>query len=223
MVWKVILSLCSLCLPHGCRLCARWSRTTQPGNRGWPSSWSRWWPSWAWRAEDCTSQGALGRDPIRNRAVPERRPVPALFFPPHHVTSSLRLSEMTSSSTYLPSFFFFFCFLQAEKIFLFNSSTLLHRLVLSEYTWRVVRGLRFGISHSAMQGLHHGESFKGGLLESWPYWHSSVPLAGRKKKIKGEKTFLCCLQEFTLIGNSLKTHTHTMLGVHFVENFFSDK
>lgn len=81
-------------------------------------------------------------------------------------------------------FFFFFCFLQAEKIFLFNSSTLLHRLVLSEYTWRVVQGLRFGISHSAMQGipqLHHGESFKGGLLESWPYWHSSVPLAGRKK------------------------------------------
>lgn len=81
-------------LPRWGRSCVHWSRMMVPGNRGWPSSWSRWWPWWLWRAEDRTSQGALGRDPIRNRAVPERRPVPMLF---HHVTSSLRLSEMTSS------------------------------------------------------------------------------------------------------------------------------
>ncbi len=73
---KYLLMCLCVCLPH-CppgRLCVHWSRTMQPENRGWPSSWSRWWPSWVWRAEDRTSQGALGRDPIRNRAVPERTP-----------------------------------------------------------------------------------------------------------------------------------------------------
>lgn len=190
LVWKVILSLCSLCLPHGCRLCARWSRTTQPGNRGWPSSWSRWWPSWAWRAEDCTSQGALGRDPIRNRAVPERRPVPALFFPSH--ITWLPPSAFQRWLLPRPSFFVF-CFLQAEKIFLFNSSTLLHRLVLSEYTWRVVQGLRFGISHSAMQGipqLHHGGELQGGTAWKLAILAFLGPPCWKKKKIKRENLFM---------------------------------
>lgn len=109
----------------------------------------------------------------------------------------------------------FFCFLFPEKYFLFSSSTLLHRLVYQKISegWF---GAEVGVSHSAMRGipqLHHRESVKGWLLESWPYWHTSVPLLEEKRG----KTFLCCLQEFTLIGNSLKT---TMLGVHFVENFF---
>lgn len=186
-----------VCLLHCCRLCARWSRTTQPGNRGWPSSWSKWWPSWVWRAEDCTSQGALGRDPIRNRAVPEWRPVPPTLFllpPPHHVTSSFRLSEMASSST-----FSFSCFLQPEKIFLFNSSTLLHRLVLSEHTWRVVLGLK--LASPTVQCRGSLAFTMEGWFESWPYWHSAAPFAERNEK--GEKkTFFCCLQEFTLIGDS---------------------
>lgn len=42
------------------RLCLRWSRMMVPGNRDWPISWSRWSPSWAWRAEDRISQSALG-------------------------------------------------------------------------------------------------------------------------------------------------------------------
>lgn len=109
----LMMCLC-VCVRLG-RLCVHWSRTTQPGNRGWPSSWSRWWPSWVWRAEDRTSQGALGRDPIRNRAVPERRPVP----PP----------KLFSSCDFLPppfkdDFFLdlFFCFLfppPSRDIFVF--------------------------------------------------------------------------------------------------------
>lgn len=43
-----------------------------------------------------------------------------------------------------------------------------------------------------------------------------LPPAGGKE---GEKQVLCCLQEFTLIDNSLKTMT---LGVHFVNNFFQE-
>lgn len=188
-----------VCLPDCCRLCARWSRTTQPGNRGWPSSWSKWWPSWVWRAEDCTSQGALGRDPIRNRAVPEWRPVPLpsssfLLPPPFFRLLRLllimwlpRLSEMASSSTFSLS-----CFLQPEKIFLFNSSTLLHRLVLPEHTWRVVPGLK--LASPTVQ-----------CTEGW-FGKLAILAFGcslRWKEWKREKTnFLCCLQEFTLIGDS---------------------
>lgn len=180
----VIVFVC-LCLPHRGRLCVHWSRTMQPGNRGWPSSWSRWWPSWAWRAEDRTSQGALGRDPIRNRAVPERRPVPIFF---HHVTSSLRLSKMTSSLT-------FFSASSYPRNILFYSSTLLHRLVYLNISegWF---GAEVGVSHSAMRGFlsfttgraSRGDCLKAGhigILQS-PCW-----------KKKGERTFLCCLQEFT--------------------------
>lgn len=200
----------SLCVFVG-RLCARWSRMMQPGNRGWPLSWSRWWPSWVWRAENHTSQGALGRDPVRNRAVPEWRPVPIFFFF-HHVTSFLRLSEMNSSSN------FFFCFLFPEKYCFFSPSlpsTLLHRLVYLNLCegWP---GAEFGVSHSAMWGipqLRHREAWRGDCLKAGHIGNVSIPPAGRKE---GKKTFLCCLQEFTPIGNSLKT---TMLGVHFVENF----
>lgn len=162
-----------------CRLYAHWSRMMQQGNRGWPSNLSRWWPSWVWRAEDRTSQGALGRHPIRNRAVPERRPVPIFF---HHVTSSLHLWKMTSSLSFslVPP---------TQEIFLFYSSTLLHRLVylnLSE-GWFGAEG---AVSHGAMWEilqLHHRErAFKGWLLESWPYWHTSVPLLEEKR---GKKLF----------------------------------
>lgn len=98
----------------------------------------------------------------------------------HHVTSSLRLSEMTSSLTFFsasssPS--------PSEKYFLISSSTLLHRLVYLNICegWS---GAEVGVSHSAMWGipqLHHRGSFKGWLLESWPYWHTSVPLLEEKR------------------------------------------
>lgn len=171
-----------MCLPH-CpvgRLCVRWSRMMQPGNRGWLSSWSRWWPSWVWRAEDRTSQGALGRDPIRNRAVPERRPVPIFsscdFLPPPF-KDDFFLNLFSASSS--------------PRNILISSSTLLHRLVYLN-TSEGWSGAEVGISHSAMRGtpqLHHRESAKGGFLESWPYWQTSVPLL---EEIRG-KTFLCCL------------------------------
>lgn len=121
---------------------------------------------------------------------------PTLFLlpPPHHVTSSFRLSEMASSST-----FSFSCFLQPEKIFLFNSSTLLHRLVLSEHTWRVVLGLK--LASPTVQCRGSLAFTMEGWFESWPYWHSAAPFAERNEK--GEKkNFFCCLQEFTLIGDS---------------------
>ncbi len=185
---KYLLMCLCVCLPH-CppgRLCVHWSRTMQPENRGWPSSWSRWWPSWVWRAEDRTSQGALGRDPIRNRAVPERRPVPIFFImwllpPPFKVDFFLDLFSASSS----------------PRDILFSSSTLLHRLVYLNISEGLF-GAEADVSHSAMREiaqLHHRESLKGGLLESWPYWQTSVPLLEEKRG----KTFLCCLQEFTLI------------------------
>lgn len=134
------------------------------------------------------------------------------------------LSPSFSSCDFLPPPFkdddFFLDLFSASssrprEIFLLSSSTLLHRLVYLKISERW-SGAEVGVSHSAMRGipqLHHSESFKGRLLESWPYWHTSVPLLEDKRG----KTFLCCLQEFTLIGNSFNT---TMLGVHFVENFF---
>lgn len=38
------------------------------------------------------------------------------------------------------------------------------------------------------------------MLERWPYWHTSVPLQEEERG----KSILCCLQEFTQIGESLK-------------------
>lgn len=125
---------------------------------------------------------------------------PPNFF--HHVTSSLRLSKMTSSLT----FFSASSSHPPREIFLFSSSTLLHRLVYLIYP-KGGAGLRAASPTVQCGGtlqLHHGERFKGRLLESWPYWHTSVPLLDEERGEK--KTFLCCLQEFTLIGNSLKNH-----------------
>lgn len=149
-------------LPRWGRSCVRWSRMMEPGNRGWPSSWSRWWPWWLWRAEDRTSQGALGRDPIRNRAVPERRPVPMFF---HHVTSSLRLSEMTSSLA-------FFLLPLTQKIFWVFSSTLLHKLVYLEKKSEGWFRTEAVVLHSATLGFlvfttgsaSRGECLKGGHI-----------------------------------------------------------
>lgn len=123
-----------LCLPHcpAGRLCVHWSRMIQPGNRGWPSSWSRWWPSWVWRAEDHTSQGALGRNPIRNRAVPEWRPVPIfiMWLPPSAFQRWLLPWPFLASSS--------------PRNILFSSSSLLHRLVylnISEGWFRAEVGI----------------------------------------------------------------------------------
>lgn len=133
---------------------------------------------------------------------------PTLFLlpPPHHVTSSFRLSEMASSST-----FSFSCFLQPEKIFLFNSSTLLHRLVLSEHTWRVVLGAEVGISHSAVQGiprLHHG-----GMV--WKLAILAFSSSLRWKEWKGRKKnnfFLLPSRIYTDRWFLKKKHTHTHNG-----------
>lgn len=134
------------------------------------------------------------------------------------------LSPSFSSCDFLPLPFkddFFLDLFSASsspRNILFSTSSLLHRLVylnISEGWFRA----EVGFTRSAMWGipqLHHRESFKGWLLESWPYWHTSVPLLEEKRG----KTFLCCLQEFTLLGDSLKT---TMLGVHFVENFLQNR
>lgn len=172
-----------VCLFHGHagRLCAHWSRTMQPGNRGWPLSWSRWWPSWVWRAENRTSQGALGRDPVRNRAVPERRPVPIFF---HHVTSSLSLSEMNSSS----NFFSASCFCFLLLLFFFFPFTLLHRLVYLKLCegWP---GAEVGVSHSAMWGipqLHHREASRGDCLKAGHIGNVSIPPCWKER---GEKHF----------------------------------
>lgn len=198
--------LCCVRLPRWGRSCARWSRMMEPGNRGWPSSWSRWWPWWLWRAEDRTSQGALGRDPIRNRAVPERRPVPMFFpscdFHPPPFRDDFFLGLFSASS--------------CPKICWVFPSTLLHKLVYLKKIWRVVLDwgrsppqCNVGDSSSLPQGALRGvNASKVAILAYFG------PPAGRRER----KSILCCLQEFTLIGESLKT---TMLAVHFVENFFS--
>lgn len=186
-------------------MCVHWSRTMQPGNRGWPSSWSRWWPWWVWRAEDHTSQGALGRDPIRNRAVPERRLVPIFF----------------SSCDFLPlpfkDNFFLGLFLLplAQEIFWFPHPPLLHWLVYLKEGW-------FGaeVVSPTVQCGWDPSALAQGELQGLNAWMLAIlaysPLLEEKR---GGKQVLCCLQEFTLIDNSLKTMT---LGVHFVENFFQE-
>lgn len=147
-------------------MCVDWSRTMQPGNRTWPASWSRWCPPWVRRAENRTSQGALGRYPIRNRAVPERRPVPIFFI--------IWLPPSAFQRWLLPQPFFL---LPLPRDIIFSSSTLLHRLVYLNTCegWSVAEA---GVSHCAKWGipqLHHRGSFKGWLLESWPYWHPLYP------------------------------------------------
>lgn len=110
----------------------------------------------------------------------------------------------------------FFCFLLPKSILSF-SSTLLHKLVYLKKKYEGWFWTEVVVLHSATWGiphLCHRERFEGWMLERWPYWHTSVPLQEEERG----KSILCCLQEFTLIGESLKT---TTLAVHFVENFFS--
>lgn len=132
------------------------------------------------------------------------------------------LSPSFSSCDFLPPPFkdddFFLDLFSASsspRNILFSSSTLLHRLVYLNISegWFVAE---VGVSHSAMRGslsLTTGRASRGDCLKAG---HIGILQSPCWKK-RGGKTFLCCLQEFTLIGNSLKT---TMLGVHFVENFF---
>lgn len=177
-----------LCFLHcpAARSCVHWSRTTQPGNKGWPSSWSRWWPSWVWRAEDHTSQGALGKDPIRNRAVPERRPVPIFFImrlPPSAFQRWWLLPWPFSASS------------SPKNIFLFSSSTLLHRLVYLKILegWF---GAEVGVSHSAMRGipqLHHREASRGDCLKAG---HIGILQSPCWKK-RGKNIFMLPLRIYT--------------------------
>lgn len=151
----------------------------EPGNRGWPSSWSRWWPWWLWRAEDHTSQGALGRDPIRNRAVPERRPVP-----------------ISPRPSWLPPAAFqrwllpwpFFCFLLPKNIFS-SSSTLLHKLVSEKTNLKGGSGLRSASSTVQCGGvphLYHRERLRGECLKGGHIGKLQSPC--RKKR--GGKNFM---------------------------------
>lgn len=159
--------MCCMCLPRRGRSCARWSRMMEPGNRGWPSSWSRWWPWWLWRAEDHTSQGALGRDPITNRAVPERRPVP-IFFPscdflPPPFRDDFFLGLFSASSC--PEIFWVFHPHCCINLFIWEKS--------ERWFWTeaVLHSATWGIPH-----LYHFDRFVGWMLERWPYWRTSLPL-----------------------------------------------
>lgn len=121
-----------------------------------------------------------GRTGKKPRQKPSRAWAKTCPHPFHHVTSSRRLSKMTSSLT-------FFLLPLPQEIILFSSSTLLHRLVylnISEGWFRA----EVGISHSAMWGipqLHHRESFKGWFLEAG---HIGMRQSPCWKK-RGEKHF----------------------------------
>lgn len=185
--------LCSLVysrLSPSFRSCARWSRTMQPENRGWPSSWSRWWPSWAWRAEDRISQDALGRDPIRNRAVPEQRPVPIFFI------------------MWLPPL----SFLETSSFTLFllplwrDLSPLIHSAAKTRLPEYGRGGLQLRLVPPTVQsGASLSCTTGSDCLRSWPYWHSSFP------SWKREETFYVAFKN--LHSNFLKT---TTLGVHLL-------
>lgn len=171
-----VFVVCVYLCPAG-RLCVHWSRTMQPGNKGWPSSWNRWWPSWVWRAEDRTSQGALGKDPIRNRAVPERRPVPIFFImwlPPSAFQRWWLLPWPYSASSSL-------------RNMLFSSSSLLHRLVYLKITggWFWGWGRRFPQCNAGHSSASPQRKIQGG--GGWGIaWKLAIlayfsPPAGRKE------------------------------------------
>lgn len=200
------------------RLCAHWSRTMQPGNRGWPPSWSRWWPLCVLRAEDRISQGALGRDPIRNRAVPEWRPVPNFFFffNFHHFRF---LPFFCLSKIDLVSWPFDLLPLPWER-FCFLIQSAAHRLVLPEYIRGVVSGWGQHLPQCNVRessASPQGERFKGWLCQSWPYWHESVPLLERRRR----KHFYVAFKNLHQYVILKKKKAPTVLGVVFVELFFS--
>lgn len=130
------------------------------------------------------------------------------------------LSPSFSSCDFLPPPFkdddFFLDLFSASsspRNILFSSSTLLHRLVYLNI-WRVVQSWGWRLPQC---NAGDPSASPQGELQGVIAWKLAIlayfsPPVGRKD---GKKTFLCCLQEFTL-----KT---IMLGVHFVENFFQNR
>lgn len=138
--------------------------------------------------------------PIRNRAVPERRPVPISPRP-----SWLPPSAFQRWLLPWP----FFCFLLPKNIFS-SSSTLLHKLVSGEKrkTWRVV------LDWGQRPHLYHRERLRGECLKGGHIGKLQSPC--RKKR---GKHFMLPSRIYT-DRYIFKKKKKTLLAVHCIENFF---